>query len=196
LWHKRWQILFGFGAVITLLTLISLPFVTFPGQIIGGGISSHLTTYIQKTSTLWGLFLSLDIPWFVPMGISVALLIWLGWIWLPILRGELTSPNRTLFLFSAATLVNLISIPYSWMHSLALLILPFGYSLALALKVKSKARFVWLTLLFVIMHPVMLGLFLALNGPTHTQAYQIIPALALLPTMCFLEFRVAHHQDK
>jgi len=189
LWQRRWQTLLGFGAVIMLLTLISLPFISSPGQIIGGGIDSHLATYIQRTSTLWGLFLSLGIPWFVPLVISLTLMIWLGLIWLPILRGTEMSSNQVLFLFSAATMVNLMAVPYSWMHNLTLLLLPLGYSLALALKVKSRARFAWLALLFVIMHPLMLGLFIALNGPDHTQAYQIIPALALLPTMYFLEFQ-------
>jgi hypothetical protein len=37
-------------------------------------------------------------------------------------------------------------------------------------------------------HPLMLGLFLVFSGLTHTQAYQIIPALLLLPTMCILEY--------
>jgi hypothetical protein len=189
--HRRWRILLGFGGVILLLTLISLPFITSPGQIIGGGISSHLATYIQQTSTLWGLFLTLGIPWFVPMVISLALIVWLGMVWWPFIWGKEVAFNKVLFLFSAAIMVNLITIPYSWMHNLTLLLLPLGYCLALSLKVKSIERYSWLALLFIIMHPLMLGLFIALNGPTHTQAYQIIPALALLPTMYILEYKSA-----
>lgn len=187
LWQRRWKILLGFGAVIIFLTLISLPFITSPGQIIGGGISSHLATYIQKTSTLWGLFLNLGTSWLIPLMISLALMAWLGLIWLPFLRGKEMSSKRMLFLFSAATLVNLMAIPYSWMHNLTLLLLPLGYSLSLALKIKSSARFIWLTLLFVIMHPLMFGLFVAFSKFDHKQAYQIISALALLPIMIFLE---------
>jgi hypothetical protein len=189
--QRRWKTLLGFITVIIFLTLISLPFIANPIQIIGGGIGSHLASYIQSTSTIWGLLLRLGIPWYVPAVISLALIIWLGWIWLPVLRGQELSVNQILFLFSMTTLVNLITIPYSWMHNLALLLLPFGYSLTLVLKVKSRARFVWMALLFFIMHPLMLGLYVALNGPDHTQAYQIIPALALLPIMCFLEYQTA-----
>ena len=186
LWQRRWQTLFGFSAVIIFLTLISLPFISSSAQIIGGGISSHLTTYIRQTSTLWGLLLSLGAPWFIPLTISLALLVWLGWIWLPLLCGVEISQNRVVFLFSTATIVNLITIPYSWMHNLALLLLPLGYSLFLALKVTTKVRFVWLILLFIVMYPLMIGPFIALNS---TQSYQIIPALVILPIMFILEFQ-------
>jgi hypothetical protein len=190
LWHRRLQTLFGFLGTIAVLTLISLPFISSPGQLIGGGIGRHLATYIRQTSTIWGLFLTLRIPWFVPMIISIALLGWLGWVWWPFLRGKEMAFNQILSLFSAAILVNLITVPYSWMHNLTLLLLPLGYCLILAVKMKSKARIYWLALLLIIMHPFMLGLFIALNGPTHTQAYQIIPALILVPTMLFLEFQI------
>ena len=195
LWQRRWQVLWGFGAVILLLVLISLPFIASPGQIIGGGIGSHLMTYIQRTSTLWGLFLSLGISWIVPLVISLALMAWLGWIWLPLLRGAEMSSNQVLFLFSTATLVNLMIVPYSWMHNLALLLLPFGYSLALTLKIKGGARLVWLGLIFMIMHPLMLILFITLNGPDLTQAYQIIPALALLPTLYILDLQTTPQRN-
>ena len=179
----------GFGSVILFLTVISLPFISFPGQIIGGGISTHLDTYIKVTSTLWGLFLSLGLSWILPSVISVALIVWLGRIWLPFLRGKSISSNRMLFLFSAALLVNLIVVPYSWMHNLTLMLLPAGYCLTLSLKMNKKGRYAWLVLLFIVMQPLMLGLFLVLGGPDHTQAYQIIPALILLPILCILESR-------
>ncbi len=190
LFQRRWKTLLGFGSVILFLTLISLPFISFPGQIIGGGISTHLDTYIKVTSTLWGLFLSLGLSWIVPSVISVALMVWLGWIWLPFLRGKSISSNRMLYLFSAALLVNLIVVPYSWMHNLALMLLPAGYCLSLSLKINNKGRYAWLVLLFIVMQPLMLGLFLVLGGPDHTQAYQIIPALVLLPILCILEYRM------
>lgn len=192
LWHRRWQIWIGFSALILILVLISIPFMSSPGQIFGGGISDHLTTYVQKSSTIWGLFLSLGIPWFFPLLISFILSIWLVWIWLPVFRGKEISINQVFFLFSAAILINLIVIPYSWMHNLTLLLLPFGYSLHLALKVKHRVRFVWLTFLLVLMGPFTLGLFMAFDRTNNTQAYQIIPALILLPTMVYLELRIPH----
>ena len=87
------------------------------------------------------------------------------------------------------TLINLIVIPYSWMHSLALLLLPFAYSLALALKWGLRARLLWLGLLFLTMYPLMLGLFSGLSDPTHSQAYQIVPTLALLVIVLILKIR-------
>lgn len=187
LWQRKWQTLLAFGAIIAFLILISLPAISSPRQIIGGGISNHLAVYIQQTSTLWGLFLSFGFSWLVPLVISLALLAWIGWIWLPLLRGMEISSNRIIFLFSAATMVNLMTIPYSWMHNLTLLLLPFGFCLAQTLKIKSGMRFFWLTLLFVIMHPLVLGLFVALIKINDPQAYQVIPALALFPMMIFLE---------
>jgi hypothetical protein len=159
---------------------------------LGGGIGYHLETYIELSSSIWGLLAGLGIVWYIPLLISLGLLAWLGWTWLPFLKTTEMSPNRILFLFSAATLVNLIALPYSWLHNLVLLLLPLGYSLALVLRMKSRSRIAWLALLFIIMHPLMLGLFIVFNAPTYTHAYQIIPALILLPSMCILEYRVAH----
>lgn len=184
LWQRCWQTLLGFSMTIIFLTLISLPFASSPAQLIGGGISNHLTIYIQKTSTLWGLLLSLGVPWLIPLVISLALLTWLGWIWLPFLRGIELSQDRVIFLFSTTTIINLIAIPYSWMHNLVLLLLPLGYSIFLALKVTTKARFIWLILLVIIMYPLMYSLFVILNA---TQSYLIIPALVILPIMLTLE---------
>lgn len=185
--QKKWKVLWGFGAVMLALVLISIPFISSPAQIIGGGILSHLTDYILVTSTLWGLTLTLGWSWFIPLAISVALLLWVGWLWLPLFRGRSPSANRAIFIFSAAVIVNLIVIPYSWMHNLALLLLPAGYSLSLILKLEGRARLLWSALLFIIMHPLMVGLFLLFTIPDTTQAYQIVPALFLLPMMIFLE---------
>ena len=185
--HRRWQTLLGFGGVIAFLTVISLPFISSPGQIIGGGIASHLATYIKDTSTIWGLFLSLGISWLVPLLISTVLVVWLGLAWWPFLWERTVAFDRVLYLFSAAVLVNLIIIPYSWMHNLALLLLPIGYCLGIAFNMKRKGKYFWLALILGIMHPLMLSLFIALDIPARTQAYQIIPALALIPTMYFLD---------
>lgn len=187
LWQRRWQVLFGFGGVVAVLTLISLPFISSPSQIIGGGISSHLGTYILRTSTIWGLCLSLGAPWVLPLIISLGLMLWLGWTWLPILRINALSHQQVLLSFSVAILVNLIALPYSWMHNLTILLLPLGYSASMALKLKGFARILWLTLLFVVMHPLMVALFVLLSGEDNTQAFQIIPALIVIPTMLFLQ---------
>lgn len=187
LWQRRWQVLFGFAGVVAVLTLISLPFISSPSQIIGGGISSHLGTYILRTSTIWGLCLSLGAPWVLPLIISFGLMLWLGWTWLPILRINALSHQQVLLSFSVAVLVNLIALPYSWMHNLTILLLPLGYSASMALKLKGFSRIFWLTLLFFVMHPLMVTLFVLLSGEDNTQAFQIIPALIVVPAMLYLQ---------
>jgi hypothetical protein len=186
--QRRWQVWLGFGVVIFIFIIISLPFISTPNQIIGGGISSHLSTYIERTSTIWGLLLSIGSSWLIPALISFGLLIWLGWIWLPVLLGKGFTKNRIFFLFSSAILVNLIAIPYSWMHNLLLLILPCGYCITLILKMKSRSRFFGLVILFIVMHPLMVSLFIVFHGPTLSQAYQIIPAIILTLILILLEW--------
>ena len=192
LWQRRWLVWVGFVAVILALVLISLPFISNPTQIIGGGISSHLGTYILRTSTLWGVTMISGMSWGVPLVLSIGMVFWLGWIWFSFLRGGSISKSRMLFLFSAAIMVNLIVIPYSWMHNLILLLLPLGYCVFLTLKLSQNARAIWLILLFTIMHPLMVFLFVAFSSPRDTQAYQIIPALLLLPIMINLEYKISH----
>ncbi len=189
--QRRWQVWIGFGAAMIFLVLISLPFITSPAQIIGGGISSHLATYIQQTSTLWGLLLLLGIPWWITLVISLILMAWLGYVWFIAPSRIATSPDRIAFLFSATTLVNLMIVPYSWMHNPTLLLLPLGYALTLILRMKSRARIFWLILLFCIMHLLMLGVFLLFSGPLESQAFQVIPAMALLPVIYYLEQQAA-----
>jgi hypothetical protein len=189
LFHHRWEILLGFGAVVAVLILISLPFISSPGQIVGGGIAKHLAEYIQDTSTIWGLFLQMGIPWVFALLVSIALIIWLILLWWPFMGDKAISLQDIPSLFSAAVLVNLITIPYSWMHNLALLLLPIGYCLALAYQMDGKWRAIWLAVLFGVMHPLMLGLYISLPGPKPPQAYQVIPALLLLPLMFFMIFQ-------
>ena len=186
LWQRRWQVLIGFSMAMIFLVLISLPFISSPLQIIGGGIGNHLVAYIKQTSTLWGLLLLLGFPWWVPLAISLILLVWLGYIWFITLSRIVISPNRIDFLFSVTTIINLMIVPYSWMHNLALLLLPLGYGLTLVLRMKNGARFLWSVLLFGIMHPLMLGVFYLFSGPLGSQAYQVIPAIALLPAIYYL----------
>jgi hypothetical protein len=129
------------------------------------------------------------LPWQVPFVLSLGMMIWLGWVWLPFVQGREVSKSRILFLFSAATIVNLVVVPYSWMHNLTLLLLPFAYSLWLVNKMKGTARALWLTLLVFVTHPLMVMLFFILSLPSVSQAYQGIPALILLPMMVFFEYK-------
>ena len=184
--QRRWQVWIGFGMVVIFLVLISLPFISSPAQMIGGGISSHLFTYIQQTSTLWGLLLLLGLPGWIPPAISLILLAWLGYIWFIVPSRTDISPDRINYLFSVTTIVNLMIIPYSWMHNLTLLLLPLGYALTLVLRMKSGARVLWSVLLFCTMHPLMLGVFSLFSGPLESQAFQIIPAIMLLPAIYYL----------
>lgn len=183
---KKWEVLVGFSIVVTILILISLPLVSTPMQLIGGGISSHLGSYILMTSTIWGATMSLGMSWLIPLLISITLLLWLGWIWLPFLVGNKDRPHE-FFLFSIAVIVNLVVIPYSWMHNLTLLLLPVGYSLLLISQKSNLVRVIGLILVFLVMYPLMYLLFILIGIPQVTQAYQIIPALFLLLGMMLLE---------
>lgn len=196
LWNRRWQVLTSFGLTMIFLVLISLPFISSPSQLIGGGIGYHLVTYLQKTSTIWGLLLVIGFPFWVPLIISLFLLGWLGYIWLLAPPRLDISPNRSNFLFSVTIIINLMIVPYSWMHNLTLLLLPFGYVLTLVLRMKSGARFFWSLLLFSIMHPLMLGVFFLFSIPDESQAYQIIPAIVLLPVIYYLELQSASQNNR
>jgi hypothetical protein len=189
LWQRRWQVLIGFGGTMLIFVLISLPFMERPSQLIGGGIGVHLETFLIATSTIWGATMKPGLPWQVPFLISLGMMIWLGWVWLPFMQGKEVSNSRFLFLCSAAILVNLVVVPYSWMHNLTLMLLPFTYSLWLVNKMNGTMRTMWLTLLVFVTHPLMVLLFFMLSLPSVSQAYQGIPALILLPMMIFLEYK-------
>ena len=186
--QHRWQVLIGFSITMIFLVLISLPFISSPTQIIGGGIGITLVTQINRTSTLWGLLLLLGFPWWVPLAISLFLLVWLGYIWFVITAQTTMSPESIYFLFSATTIINLMIVPYSWMHNLTLLLLPFGYGLTLILGMKRGPRFLWSVLLFGMMHPLMLSVFYLFTGPLESQAYLVIPVIVLLPAIYYLDY--------
>jgi hypothetical protein len=184
--HRRWQVLIGFSITIIILLIISIPFVSNPAQVFGGGIESHLVTYIQQTSTLWGLLLLLGFSWWVPFTISMVLFVWLvyGWSRLPFHMVE--SRDQINFMISITIIINLIIVPYSWMHNLVLLLFPLGYGLTLVLRMKNGARIIWAVLLFGIMYPLMLGVYNKLSGPLGSQTYQVIPAILLLPLVYYI----------
>jgi hypothetical protein len=192
--QKRWKVLISFSLTMIVLVAISLPFISTPAQIIGGGIGSHLNEYILSTSTIWGVSLSMGLPWFIPLIISGMLMLWCGWSWLPFLRGQLISSYRAIFIFSIAIMVNLVVIPYSWMHNLIMLLLPIGYGATLVSKMKKREQVGWLLLLFLVMHPLMFLLFIFIVIPRATQAYQIIPVLILLPVFTFLENKTTQEE--
>lgn len=184
---KKWAVLIGFGSMMLFLVLISLPMISTPMQLIGGGIGSHLGSYILVTSTIWGLIMSLGLPWYIPLLISVVLLLWLGWLWLPIVNNMTRQKYHDFFLFSAAIMVNLLVIPYSWMHNLTMLLFPVGYSFLIVSKKKKWRIFSWSLFVFLLIYPLMYLLFIFVGIPQDTQAYQIIPALILLPVLALLE---------
>jgi hypothetical protein len=186
IWQHRWQVLIGFSMAMIFLLTISLPFVSNPAQIIGGGIGTHLVNYIHQTSTLWGLFFLLGFPGWVALVISLILLAWLAYTWYRLPFSMVRSPARINYLISVTIIINLMIVPYSWMHNLVLLLFPLGYGLTLVLRMKNTQRIIWSFLLFGIMYPLMLGVFNLLSGPLVSQAYQVIPAIVLLPVIYFL----------
>jgi len=192
LMQRRRQVLFGFSGIMAALVLVSLPFISTPRQLIGGGISSHLEAYIEVTTTLWALIMSLGTSWHIPFLISVLLLLWVGWLWFPFLLGSDISDNRVRFLISVAVIVNLLVIPYSWIYNLALLLLPFGYSLSLVLRMTGWQKYVWLTALFIATHLLAMVIVVISKDEINinqSQGHHIIHALFLLAMMIYLEYR-------
>jgi hypothetical protein len=192
LWTRRWRIIAGFGCVMVLLVVIALPFASSLRQIIGGGVDNHLFLYLDKTSTLWALCLTLQSSWALPMAISIALLIWLGYLWLPLFRRDI-SFDRVTFLIALTTVVNLLIIPYSWMHNLLLLVFPAGYGLACAWRLSCIGRSLWSIVLIALMHPFFLLIYFTLTLSSNSQAYQIIPAVILLPMLFIIQWQVDNH---
>ena len=190
LFQRRWQVWFGFGAIALLLVLISIPFASTPQQIIGGGIGDHLNTYIRNTGTLWGLLTNLGFSYFVPFFVTIFVLFWLGWLWIPLIRVQEMSASQAIFLFSATVTANMIVLPYSWSYNHILLLLPFGYCLSLIFKTRGLWRGFYLFLLFCVMFPLTITIFIAFP-----QAFQIIPVLVLLPFMIFLKIKISLQRD-
>lgn len=185
--QHRWRVLISFSTTTLILVAISLPFISSPQQIIGGGIGDHLGSFIERTSTIWSLFLTLGISWFVPLVCSIGLMGWLLQKWIPFFRNTIPNIDQSLFLFSASVIVNLIVLPYSWMYNLVLLLLPYGYSVIQILKIKDASQNLWLAALLFIMYPLTIALFVIFEGHSGTQAHQIIPAFFLLAVMIALE---------
>lgn len=185
--QRRWRVLISFSATVLILVAISLPFISSPQQVIGGGIGNHLGSFIGRTSTIWSLFLTLGISWIVPLMYSIGLIGWLFQKWIPFFRNVIPTIDQSLFLFSASVIVNLIVLPYSWMYNLVLLLLPYGYSAVQILKIKGLARHFWFAVMLFIMYPLTIALFVIFEGHSGTQAHQIIPAFFLLAVMIALE---------
>jgi hypothetical protein len=192
LMQRRWQVLIGFGGTMAALTLISLPFISTPSQLIGGGISNHLEAYIGVTTTIWALFMNWGTSWHVPFLISILLLAWVGRLWFPLFVGRDISTNRVRYLISIAVVVNLLVIPYSWIYNLALLLLPFGYSLSLVLRMTGWQKYAWLTALFITTHLLAIVIVVISKDEINinqSQGHHIIHALVLLAMMTYLEYR-------
>jgi hypothetical protein len=196
--QRRWQVWIGFGGTMAALVLISQPFISSPSQLIGGGISSHLSAFIKLTTTIWALFMNWGTTWHIPFVISILLLAWVGWLWFPFLLGRDTSDNRVRFLISIAVIVNLLVIPYSWIYNLALLLLPFGYSLSLVLKMNGWQKYAWLAGLFTTMHLLafmIVKIFKYDFQIDESQGHHIIHALVFLAMMTYLEYRTKPKQS-
>lgn len=185
--QRRWRVLVSFSTTALVFVAISIPFISSPQQIIGGGIGDHLGSFIQRTSTVWSLFLTLGTSWIVPLVCSIGMVGWLLQKWFPFFRNATPTTDQSLFLFSAAVIVNLIVLPYSWMYNLVLLLLPYGYCTVQSLKIKGVTRNFWLAALLFIMYPLTIALFMIFEGHSGTQAHQIIPAFFLLTVMIALE---------
>lgn len=185
--HRRWSTLIWFGVVIGALVIISIPAVESPMQIIGGGINSHLNTYIDEGSTLFALFAINKISLWIPTMISAVLAGWLFYIWIPALRNPEPAGNY-LYLFSATVMVNLIILPYSWLNNFALTIFPYGYGLMMAAKFNLRARAYSFLAFLAIMYPITMVMFQYFYFfGKKTQAYQIVPVLLMLPVLYFVE---------
>lgn len=188
LWKKQWMVWRSFIIVIASLVLASIPFVSTPLQIIGGGINGHLETYIRETSTIWGVFMGLGQTWVLPFLISFALLIWLAWEWLKFVFGITGKYISPVNLFLLTVIINLIVIPYSWMHNLILLLPSLGYFFTSILKSQVRQKNIWIAFLFFIMYPLPIILFIVFMNLTTVQIFQIVPVLILLPFILFFEY--------
>lgn len=186
LWVRRWQIIAGFVLIVALLTVISLPFIAAPRQLIGGGIGEHLSGYLAETSTLWALCLALGSSLLVPAVLSAALLGWIAWKWLPVLRSAQVS-DRFSYLIALTMIVNLVVVPYSWLHNLLLLLFPLAYGFARTWQLAPGRRLLWFLVLLGVMHPFFLLVYFGLSMPLDLQTYQVIPALALLPLLVLVQ---------
>jgi hypothetical protein len=187
--QHHWRILIGFGAVLGFFVAISVPFTTSVRQIFGGGVDAHLATYLAHTSTLWGLCLTLvpDAIW-IPAVVSALLIVWLVRLWSRSV-GLRQWTHEITFLISVTTTVNLLVVPYSWFYNQAVLILPLCYAVDRIRGLPPVWRVVWLVLLIAAVYFLPTLVDLALTRIYRSEAYQVIPVIAVLMILIILQWQ-------
>ena len=186
-WQRRWAVFGAFGAGLALLVALAAPFAAVPRQILGGGVGEHLTTYLARTSTLWGLSLTL-LPGSLALvaAIGCALLGWIAYEWFRALRaGQIA--ERLPYLAAITAIVNLLIVPYSWSYNQAILVFPFAYAIERAWRMGGYARAAWLAALFVLIYPFGKIIYATLTQPYRSDVFQIIPVIVFLPLLVVLE---------
>jgi hypothetical protein len=189
LYERRWVLFAGFAAPVAALVVLALPFAATPRELLGRGVGAHLEAFIARSSTLWGLSLWL-LPgqFLLPALGAAALVIWLAAVWLRVLR-EGAWRERLGYLLSVTVVVSSIALPYNWPYSNALFLLPLCYSFAAALRMRGVERVLWAALLLGVAFPCTQFIYAALVGPYHSEVFQVIPSLLLLPLIVAIEHR-------
>ncbi|MBA3947413.1 MAG: DUF2029 domain-containing protein [Herpetosiphonaceae bacterium] len=193
LWHRRWQLLGGFGAVLVVLISLAAPFASTPGQIFGGGISEHLQLYLAHGSTLWGLCLTLAPRlWQIPALTSAALLIGLVYLWLPVLRSKDVTA-KLLFLIAITCVVNLLVVPYSWSYNQVLLVYPIWYAVERSRQCSRYTCIAWSSIIFSLVFPFEAWIGRTYVVPHRSDVYYVIPVMLFLLILCAIEWQTSHH---
>ena len=189
-WERRWQTLIGFGVVLFLFVALSAPFAITPRQIFGGGIEDHLVLYLARTSTLWGLSLTLvpDVLW-LPALLSVLLTLWLAYLWIHSLR-EGRCLERKTYLIGVTTIVNLLILPYSWFYNQAVLIVPIIYAVDQLRRLEGLALIFWLLAIVLVVYFLPTAVDATLTRIYLSEVYQVIPVICLLPLVVLLQWQV------
>ena len=174
LWERQWRGLAAFGLVVAALIAVCLPFSSDIRLILGqNAIGDHLDEYMVVSSTIWGLLLSL-LPgaWWLPLGVSAGLLGWLAWRGWQALHGG--TDADWMWLLAAATIINLMVLPYSWMHNSALMLFPLAYGATLIWE-RGRQRGWWFSAILGI-YILSYVLFSNASQPLR-QSLQIIPVM-------------------
>jgi hypothetical protein len=190
LWQRRWRAFLGFGPVLCLFVAISFPFAVTTRQIFGGGVAEHLTAYLARTSTLWGLCLTLaPASLWIPAVVSCLLAGWLAYIWFDSVRSRQWN-GKIVYLMGITTTVNLLILPYSWFYNQAVLILPLSYAVDRLRYLRAIWRVMWLVIMIVAAYFLPTAVTLALTRIYDSEAYQVIPVIAVFFVVVLLQWQV------
>jgi len=190
-WERQWKLFAAFGSVLTLFVGLSIPFAVTPRQIFGGGAVEHLAKYLAHTSTLWGLgFMIVPDSLWLPALVSCLLTGWLAYTWIDSVRAGRWS-EQTPYLIGVTTIVNLLILPYSWFYNQAVLILPICCAVDQLRRLDASARIVWLVVIVLVVYFLPTAVDEALTRVYHSEAYQVIPVMCLLPVVVILQWQAA-----